>query len=214
MAKITITRALKELKLLDSRIQKTIKSITFIDIYQGRNPQTTLFSKMNKNEFETKVKSKVQSINDLIKLRNEMKSKVLISNSSVKVKINNKEYLVVEAIDRKEAILYEKLFLQHLKGNYEVIKRKIEENKASLENKINSMIEASLGTEKNIDKETYSQIANPVYEANEFKMINPIKIEKKIEELEKEIDLFENEVDFVLSESNSRTEIEIDLISI
>ena len=40
-------------------------------------------------------------------------------------------------------------------------------------------------------------------------MIDPLTLEDKIKELEKEIDEFQKNVDFVLSESNSRTYIEI-----
>ena len=43
----------------------------------------------------------------------------------------------------------------------------------------------------------------------EVKMIDPLTLEDKIKELEKEIDEFQKNVDFVLSESNSRTYIEI-----
>lgn len=47
-------------------------------------------------------------------------------------------------------------------------------------------------------------------EKNKLVIYDPISIKDKIEKLEKEIDEFLMEVDFVLSESNSRTTIEID----
>ena len=47
--KMTITRGLRELKLLDDRIMKTISEMNFVDVYQGKNPGVVLINKQQKS---------------------------------------------------------------------------------------------------------------------------------------------------------------------
>lgn len=207
--KMTITRGLRELKLLDERITKTITEITFVDCFQGRVPNMALATRKQKTEFEAHTKEKMQSVKDLSDRRTKIKSAIMKSNSETTVKIAGKEYFVIDAIEKKAAIKYDKFLLKRMRENFTHIKKQMDENKADLEKRIESMINSTLGTEKKIDEKTYNQIANPVLDANELKIIDPIGIEKAIEKLDNEIAEFESEVDFTLSESNSKTEIEI-----
>ena len=101
------------------------------------------------------------------------------------------------------------MMLKKLKNDRHIVQENIDQNVAVLEQRIEAMINQSLGTEKKVDDSVYKQIAEPVYAANELKMVDPLKIDEKIEFLETYVDNFEAEIDFVLSESNSRTEIEI-----
>lgn len=207
--KISITRALRELKLLDDRINKTIQETPFLDVFQGRRKDFAMMSKKTVSEFDEMVKSKYQSIKDLIDRRKKIKQAIMVSNAKTDVKIAGETYLVIEAIEKKQSIKYEKQLLQSLKQDREHVKKEVDKNTSTLNQQIETMINNSLGSDKKVDKDTYSQIANPVLEANEVKILDPIKIDREIEKLEKQIDDFEAEVDFVLSESNSKTEIEI-----
>lgn len=206
--KVSITRALKELKLLDERIKKEITGTLFADVYQGRSDKA-IISGITKAEFETRASTRLQSIEDLIKRRNKIKSALLLSNSNTKVTIAGKEFLVVEAIDQKSAIEYEKMLIEKMRKDITLVKKKSDENRAVLEGRIDKMLEQTLGTEKKVDESTYKQIADPIMEANELKILDPVKVEKIIDEKDKYIDEFLAEVDFVLSESNSKTEIEL-----
>lgn len=206
--KVSITRALKELKLLDERIKKEITGTLFADVYQGRSDKA-IISGITKAEFETRASTRLQSIEDLIKRRNKIKSALLLSNSNTKVTIAGKEFLVVEAIDQKSAIEYERMLIEKMRKDITLVKKKSDENRAVLEGRIDKMLEQTLGTEKKVDESTYKQIADPIMEANELKILDPVKVEKIIDEKDKYIDEFLAEVDFVLSESNSKTEIEL-----
>jgi hypothetical protein len=55
MEKISITRALAELKLLNDRITKETNNISFVDLYQNRSNKV-LKKLIPKEEFEQKVK--------------------------------------------------------------------------------------------------------------------------------------------------------------
>jgi hypothetical protein len=211
MEKMTVTRALAELKLLDSRITKGIAySGSFVDVSQKKteNGNKAIKSGMSKDEFEKRAVSNYTSINDLINRRNKIKSAILKSNANTKVVIGGKEYTVVEAIDQKSAIQYKKDLLSTMKNQLANILQEIDKSKTKVESQVETMLAQSLGSNKKVSDSDYDTIAKPFIEANELKLIDPLKLQDKIDMLDKEIDEFETEVDFVLSESNSRTEIE------
>lgn len=82
MSKITITRALTELKTLDKRIQKAIDSGTFVSFY-GQ------FFKPDENS--KSAQSNYQSIMDLLERRKQIKSLIVMSNAVTKVIIYGKK---------------------------------------------------------------------------------------------------------------------------
>jgi hypothetical protein len=211
MEKMTVTRALAELKLLDARINKSIShSSLFVDVLQKKTEDgnKAIKSGMSKQEFEKRADSNYKSINDLIDRRNKIKSAVLKSNAGTMIKIGNIEYTVVEAIDQKGAINYKKSLLSTMKSQLTSMLQEIEKAKSKVESTVETMLTQSLGGNKKANDSDYDTIAKPFIEANELKLIDPLKLQDKIDVLDKEIDEFETEVDFVLSESNSRTEIE------
>ena len=207
--KMSITRALTEIKLLDSRITKKIQNGVFCDITQEKLNGKTLITKIKVGEFEERLKSSYQSVEDLIYRRNRIKSKILMSNSKTEVEICGKKYSVVQAIEKKDSIKYEKMLLNRLKQNYVDVKNNIDSNNTNINSQILTMLNQSLGTDTDLDEKAFDKISKPFLEANELKKVDPLNIEKKINDLEDYIDGFENEVDFVLAESNARTEIEI-----
>lgn len=206
--KITITRALAELKLLDSRIKKTIDAAQFVDLHQNRK-DLTLNSRSTKSAFEEKAKSLMQSILDLIERRKKIKSAILISNANIKVSIGGVEYAVIEAIDRKNSIEYEKSLLNAMRSQISTANAAIEKQRPGLENTIQEMINNNLGDDRKPDKDDYDAIAKPFLEANELNLLDPCKVPDRIEKLDEEIDTFIAEVDLCLTESNSITQIEV-----
>jgi len=206
--KITVTRALAELKLLDSRIKKEIQGTIFVDAYRKRDKQTQICGKTNP-EFEADVKARSTSIRDLITRRANMKSAILRSNAENTVKIDGETYTVTEAIERKNSIEYEKILLNKMKSDFSTVREKAEQINLDLERKVGEMLLNNLGTDKRANKDDYDNIAKPFMEQNQLNVLDPIKIEKKIEDLEKKIDSFLSEVDFVLSEANAKNKIEI-----
>ena len=208
LEKITITRGLAELKLLDSRITKTISNAAFVDTYQRRQ-DLTLGTKIKKVDFEKNALAVKTTIDDLIKRRGVIKSKILQSNADTYVEISGERYTVIGAIERKNSIKYEKALLEQMRLNLGHVRNAIEDQKPKLEDSVQNMLTQNLGGDKKASKDDYDLIARPFIEANELLMLDPCNVERQIDFLDKKIDEFLSEVDFVLSESNSRTEIEI-----
>ena len=72
------------------------------------------------------------------------------------------------------------------------------------------MVEQNLGSDSKNKTKEVEEVTKVIVEANELKVIDPLKVSKKIEALETKIEIFESEVDIVLSESNSSTMIEVE----
>lgn len=208
MEKITVTRALAELKMLDKRIVKKTSETLFVDCYQ-RRADKALKSNVTKKEFESNLVGNYKSIVDLIARRSNIKKAILKSNSNTNVKIADKTYTVAEAISAKDSIVLQQTLLDKMSKDYTLVNKKIEDNRQALEETVANMLEKNLGNDKKTDKEAYNNIASPFIEANEFNMLDPIKIKNKIDKLSEEVEEFMTEVDFVLSESNSRTDIKV-----
>ena len=206
--KMTITRGLAELKMLDKRIIKQVQTIGFTDVYQERSKKL-LLSKMTGDEFDKTVKADWTSLTDMMDRRRKIKSAIIKSNAKEKVTLCKEKMTVAEAIEMKSSIDYKKQLLGQMQREITTRKNNMEAQTAKLEDTIEKMLQANYGVEKKSDKEDYDKIAKPFIEANELHLRDPLSIEKKIEEFDLYVDEFEKEVDFVLTESNSKTEITI-----
>lgn len=203
---ISIHRALAELKLLDKRIIKSISDAPSFCVPIKNGDKTV--GKDSLDEYKKKVEGNLDSTLALIERREQIKAKIMYSNAVTKVKVAGKEMTVAEAIEKKNNLKYKKLFLDRLKKDLYLANNQIEDNNSELSDRLESFLKATLGD--NPSKKEIESVSDLFMDRNELKLYDPIGIEKKIEELEEEIDGFVMEVDFVLSESNSKTTIEID----
>ena len=91
MSKITITRALVELKTVDKRIEKALEGAVFIThkCASDENPKHKI------------TENRLQQVTDLIERRKNLKAAIVKSNATTKVVIDSNEYTVAEAIERK-----------------------------------------------------------------------------------------------------------------
>ncbi|WFD10742.1 hypothetical protein [Tepidibacter hydrothermalis] len=207
LTKITITRGLVELKLLDKRINDRITSVNFLGVIQGKKDITTKL--LRKEELEKEAKSGLQSIKDLIERRKRIKSLIVASNAETQVTISDKKYTVAEAIERKNSIEYEKELLRELRFQLEKAESEITRQNKKMEETLENLLGQQLMSEKK-KTEDAEQFIKSYKELNEYRIFDPISIRKSIKEIDEEIDMFLAEVDFTLSESNATTFIEID----
>lgn len=206
METMTVTRALAELKLLDSRIHKAFQESMFIAITTGKKP---VIGYEKNEDFSEKVKSKYQSIRDLIERRKKIKSAIVKSNAENKVIIGEVEYSVAEAIERKNAIQYEQALLSKLRQDYSNAVRKFEQEEERVKERLDKHLESIFGRDVKIEKGAQKEESDIFLERNEPKLIDPLNLKDEIERLENEINDFLLNVDFVLSEANSLNKITI-----
>lgn len=211
MRELSITRALQTLKLLDEKINKAMNSITFIEVKKN-NIQKVANGMFTVDEYNEKVKSTFQSVNDLIEQRKKIKSLIVKSNAENFVEIAGMPYIVADAIERKNSIEYEKELLKILKQNFNKATQKLEVANTQLESANQKLIETLVGSDKSnkdLVKST-EEVAKNQWENNKMVYVDPLNIKKIIDKMENDIIEFENEVDMCLSEANSRNTIKIE----
>ena len=87
--KMTVHKALCELKTLDARIQKSIQQGTFVFANKHSNNKV---AGVSINTYSEEIRAAYQSAKDLIARRDAIKRAVTLSNATVKVTIGGKEY--------------------------------------------------------------------------------------------------------------------------
>lgn len=206
--KMTIHRALAELKTIDSRIEKAINEFTPTVIYQEKK-----ITKEHKNLFEENVKSQFQSINDLIIRKAQIKKAIIYSNSITNVKIGEKTMSVADAIFYKTLMGLKFQFLNSIKSKHSGAKAKMNLENEQIERTALDNAKIMLGKQGD-DKvkatdDDVKNLVEPFIERNIYKLSDVLNIEKQIEKIELENSEFLLNVDACLSESNATTFIEL-----
>lgn len=205
---MTIHRALAELKLLTSKIEKSITFDTFSASYKE---STKKVNGVDVKDFSKEIMSSKQSIEKLIVNRKRIKSAIIKSNANTIVKIGNEEMTVADAIERKQSIHLEKEFLQTLKSSINLSTNKAQQENNAVNSKLEGFLSSVIGDKGSRDPETVKQHSDAFMAANQWVILDPIGINQYVKEKETAIEEFETNVDYVLSESNSTTFIEIEL---
>lgn len=208
--KMTIHRALAELKLLDSRIDNAISAFEPIGLMREGKLVSGLFEK---KDFEACAKSKFDSVNSLIVLKESIKSAIVKANASTNVTIAGKEMTIAEAINHKTLIDKKRSLINRLSSKYNAVHALfIQENEkveqVALEN-AKIMIGKQGDDRVKATDEDVKAIVEPYVKRNKIHLIDPLDSVKLIESLKEEVDLFEAEVDACLSEINAITVIEV-----
>jgi hypothetical protein len=210
MNKMTIHRALSELKLIDARIEKAINLVQPTGLMQ-LNKKVNGF--ISKDDFEKDVKAKYQSVTDLINRKNSIKSAIVKANGSTFVKVGEKEMTIADAINFKTVILVKKnlikkLIQEHTSYKARFLKENENINNVALEN-AKIMIGKQGDDRVKPTDDDVKNIIDPFVKRNEFHLVDPLNVDELAEKLQAEVDEFETEVDAVLSEINAITIIEI-----
>jgi len=208
MEKMTLHKALGELKILDSRIEKSINNGVFITSNKNSNEK---IDGMSIKDYEDKIiKSSYDKVTDLISRRRKIKDALTHKNSEIEFEVNNEKFTIATAIDRKNNLNKEKLFLNQLKNQYS--------NTTSIVNRVNLHLEEEALNEAqrffenkdNVDVKKVKALQDDYIENRKMNLIDPLGIREKIEELELSIQVFEREIDYKLSELNAINFIEIE----
>ena len=207
--RISITRALTELKLLDGRINTKIDRLDFVGLTQKKQGETVLGTTRTRQDFESNAKADYQSVLDLIRRRQVIKSAVIQSNAATRVRVGDLEMTVAEAIDFKDAIKYEKLLLKRLSHGLTWATTEKEKADQEIGRKVEQMLNQNLGSDRKASSDDYNTIAKPFLEANSLNVVDPLNADLVSKVLEDKISKFEAEIDMTLAESNARTEIEL-----
>lgn len=205
MRRITLTRALTELKTINARVNNALAK-GFFDYKVGTKSSMA----ENPDEVLVECKANVQRVEDLIKLRTELKRKIIKANQETQITIAGKTMSIAEAVDFKQIIESKKAFKQTLQKDFNKTRVDVNAHNAKVWEKIDSMCITALGSDKQKWKtEDMEAISKPYLKAQEATLID-FGGAKYIENLEQEIEQFEIDIDDVLSTINATTFIEVE----
>lgn len=212
MNKMSVTRALAELKRLDDRLNRmaTDQSI-FVSVAVGQgDKQKVLGVSDTVQNVVSQIQSNRDRVNSMIELRAKIKSAVVASNAATKVKLGAREMTVAEAIELKKSIDVKRNMLSTYRRQVIQANALVAKQNAALEAQIETNLATIYGNEKGkVDASMFEAIAKPQREQKLASLIDPIKINDLIKSLDEEISLVDTELDFTLSEINAKTEIEV-----
>ena len=212
--KMTVHRALAELKVIDDRIAKMINATTYVTAVKHSAEK---IKGVSVKDFAEKIKSDYQSVNDLMNRRNAMKRAVVLSNATTMVTIGGIEYSVAEAIELKNHGMEHKAsLLRMMTYGYDVAQNELSRNDAeAIEKKaeqyILNVIQAQPKDSKmSIDSEAMKALREDYIKNNRYDLIDPLGVTKIMEQLTNELHEFNTEIDAALSVSNAVTVIEFE----
>ncbi len=208
MRKISITEALNELKLYDSKIMKAIGNAKFCGASKRSSDKVGVIKKEN---FDERAKASYQSITDLIANRNELKSAIVKSNAETVIAVNGKSMTRAEGIERKNSIEYEEELLTEMKRQYAASTATVEKENKKVDAKVDELIATLVGkdSDKKLNKDDQEAVERPYRSKNEWEFIDPIGIYDEILKLEADIDGFKTNIDSQLVLSNATSFIEV-----
>ena len=211
MNKMSVTRALAELKRTDEQIQRAQSGKSFVAVTVGKdNRQKVLNASAPVATVKSDIQSAFDTIQALYEKRAKLKAALVQSNAVTKVNIAGAEVTVAEAIEMKRSIQSKRDFVQVLKAQLTNANAVVAKTNATMEAQIDAHIATIYGNDKGkAEAAMVDAIAKPQRDQKEAALLDPMNIAKVIEQLENEISLVDTELDFTLSEVNAKTEISI-----
>lgn len=207
--KMTVHKALAELKLLDKRIVDAIAESQFCTPNRASNKK---IGGVEIVDAKDAMKSQFQSCQDMIKRQIAIKRAVILSNANTKVTINGAEYTKAEAIAmHNQGMEYKNALLTQLSNQYRRAQVFCDQHNADLPEEAAREVERFYANDTSDDKaEKIKKAIDDRIADGTYSIVSGIDMTGEIEKLKAEIDMFMTEVDAALSVSNAITEIEIE----
>lgn len=212
--KMTIHKALAELKTIDARIAKAIHETPYVLAVKHSAEK---INGMTVDNFKDKMRSGYQKATNLIARRDAMKRAVVLSNATTKVKIGDNEYTVAEAIEMKNhGMEFKSDLLRQMNSAYTAAQNELVRNGGeALEKKAEQYVLAVIAAQPKdskmpVDSDAMKTLRQTYIDNNTYDLVDPMNIAKVMEKLDAEINEFNAEVDAALSRSNALTVIEFE----
>ena len=214
--KITLHRAIAEIKSTNDRLDKLTKCGTFVGV---KNKATGLSAGGRKiDAVEKEIIGCLDKFNALYDNLTKLKFALVGANSGIKShddlvteEVCGKQYTVLEILALKQIVKHKAGLLTKLKVDFANAKADIDRRMAAEDSKLQRTI-AQLNNNDADNKEvTIDMITKTYWQSNGFELIDPIHIEELIEHLEKETCAYEVEIDAALSQANALRTIEVDI---
>ena len=203
----SITRLLVLKKSVEKQLDTLLET-------QAANITTTVKASASSTE-KTKMRTRQQSLIDQLdaafKKRNIIAEAIANSNANTKVEVGGTTMTVTAAIDRKNNLNREKLYINLLGSALNRVTMDLTRAERAIEEEASSRAQILSGRDKVVTQEALSLAKSSVEDLYKLEVVEPVDIAKLIETKRKELDAFSEEIDIVLNESNATTLVELAL---
>lgn len=202
--KMSITRALAQVKLIESKLGRAFAGFD-VEI----NGKLKYFPNFTTEQFEKEALVEVNSFEDLFKNRLKIKSAIARANIDTKISLLDTEYSIIELIDLKNSSQYKKNVYTNLINNYNKCKSDVVNQDVKIENEVSKQVEVANSNKTQVSKDLTTTLTETYKTLWGGKIVglDINKISKEKDDLDKLV----AEIDMILSEINSRTEIEVEI---
>lgn len=204
--KISVHKALVELKTLDKKIKDKIDDLIYFIPLRENNQK---FNGTPIEEIKQNEKEKFQSVMTLINRREAIRRALSLSNAATKIKVQGREYSVSEAIEMKNTgILNYSYLITMIKKVYDATDMRVNQANKDIEQRADSYVFALFGKESKVNNADVDKAREDYIKANTNKVVDLLNYKETLKTIEEFVDGFFNEIDAALSVSNAITEIE------
>ena len=216
--KLLITQALDERDLLVKKINDKIKKAPFLDMIRN-NEDTVAGARIGKEEFEKQAKAALQQINDLIARFQKIDAAIVASNATTKIQTSYGEFTVAGAISLRGRLRgtgvyrddaeFEGTLLQKMERELHNKVQIVDEKNRKMQSTAEQMRLTILGKDSKAKEDAPLEVVESYVCKNTTVLVDPLGVEKMIEEMKEKRDTLLRELDTQIKVSNATTYIEI-----
>lgn len=210
-----VTQALDERDLLLKRINDSIMKSKFVSVKKP-NDEVIYQNKQKIADFEAETKSTMQSIKDLIDRYNRLDAAILLANATTYLEVAGMKMTRAAAINLRKSMIgmgvrnsnFEQTLIRKMGRDFEEAKLHIAQSQEVADRQKEAMTNSLASSEKkNLSEDSLKSIS--AYCDNlVFTLVDPIEIEKEINEMQKKQDELKAGLESAIKISNATTYVE------
>lgn len=210
---LTVHEALCDIKVADSKINVAIEGLNACAANKASSENVL---GVPVKDFVERAESQYQKIVDLINRTEALKAAVNESNSKTMITVDGKEMSIAVAIYlMNNGMKSKKRLLENLKRQYIAATREITiKNGDELDTRTDKHIESLYGANakdsNSVNHKDIEDAMEAFRKAQSYVLIDPLKVQDKIDKLSDELDKFQSHIDSAIQMSNATTNITIE----
>ncbi len=216
--KLLVTQALDERDLLVKKIGDKIAKASFVDTIRN-NEETVSQARTDKETFGKQAESAFQQIRDLITRFQKIDAAIVASNAATKIQTSYGEFTIAGAISLRSRLRgagvyderadFEGDLLRKMEADYQSQIQNIESKNRQLQSTAENMRLSILGKDSKIKDDKPLEVVETYVRENTMVLVDPLGVQKQIEELKEKRETLLRELDTYIKVSNATTYIEI-----
>lgn len=215
--KMLVTQGLDERDLLVKKINEKIVKIKLVDT-KKHNEEKTVNERVTVDEFTKTAQAAWQQITDLIERYRRLDAAIVASNAATLIETAQGSMTIAAAIALRSRLrgdgiydakgAFEDSLIEQAQRQYVQSVTTAENRNKLLESKADDMRMAILGRDAKTKDDAPLEVVTAFIQANTTDVIDPLGVEKKVQELRERLDALSSELDMKIKVSNATTMIE------